>query len=128
MRPALDWLKTQGTDVQRDFANGAFREGDPVERLLQRHPPQTVIHYPEYQTLQYECDRDPSEQGFHVLEFKVIARDGRLVAATVRLEIGPRSTYSHRFFGADVESWLFFGGRFAVAGVPGAFASIMRDR
>jgi hypothetical protein len=121
----MEWLKTQGTDVERDFANGVFREGDPVERLLQRHPPQTLIHHPEYQTLQYDCDRGPSEQGFQVLEFKVIARDGRLVAATVYLKTSKGNSYTtHHFFGMDVWLWLFFGGRCAIAGVPGAIASL----
>src|SRR5262245_33309613 len=43
----LEHLRTAGTDLQRDLANGVFQEGDPLEKLTARYKPNGRMTLPQ---------------------------------------------------------------------------------
>jgi hypothetical protein len=92
----LERLKTAGTPVQRDFANGTFRNGDHVERLLQAHAPALVVGDSINGLIIFQ-PADPSpHRGRSVV---VVTMGGKLLRATTRVEIGPGQYEQIEFFG-----------------------------
>lgn len=114
--PAEDNLKTTGTPLQRDLANGVFRSGDALDALVTKHPPRHRIDHPPFVTLIYSegpLERDTLPLLLAVTDIpvvggvKVAAKDGRLRAAITNVERDPQAPSNIRVLMLDLsQDWL----------------------
>jgi len=106
--PLIERLKTDGTEVQRDFANGVFRADDPVEKLLVKHTPRLHIADERMKSrmLYFAPEEWGSERTDRTRVVLVFALDGKLVQAVTRVRTGQGPDEGLVFFkGAFLALW-----------------------
>lgn len=82
----LAYLKEHGTDVQRDFATGVFRAGDPVEKLLAAHKPAFRVSAGNAGVVVFRPPEPDEARGRTVI---VLSENGKLKGAETDVEPGP---------------------------------------
>jgi hypothetical protein len=101
--PALVKLRTSGTAVQRDFADGVFQADDPVEALIARHKPVLHFHRPGIGgLLLYAPDKWGSEGKDHSGVVLVMVYQEKLLFAVTRVRVDAQTYRGLSFF---KESW-----------------------
>jgi hypothetical protein len=97
--PALVQLRTSGTAVQRDFANGVFQADDPVEKLLAKHKPVLHFHRPGIgRVLLYAPDEWGGDRTDRTGVVLVYAIEEKLVQAGTRVRTGAGTYRGLSFF------------------------------
>jgi len=88
--PLIERLKTDGTEVQRDFANGVFRFDDPVEKLLAKHTPRLHLAPERLQArmLFFAPEEWGGERTDRTRVVLVFAVDGKLIQTVTRVRTG----------------------------------------
>lgn len=109
--PALQPLTANGTEVQKDFAQGVFRQGDDVEVLLARHSPKTVIKHPPYLTLFF----DGPGLGHYFGGVEVVANNKKLVRAQTSIPVTDHHWRGVYFFGKSTPLELEYSKSFLEA-------------
>jgi hypothetical protein len=118
--PLIERLKTEGTEVQQDLANGVFRADDPVENLLAKHTPrlQLADERLKIRMLFFAPEEWGSERKDRTRVVLVFVVDGKLVQAVTRARTRQ---------GADRGLVFFKGGFLTVWGSDVHTPSFWRD-